>query len=997
MICKCRLPRFWSWVGIGCWATAIMVANAQEIPWGATSHWKLRSDRVQGQKLKPVLGGPSFDPGPGLAFVDDPGPPHLEFDGQRSQALLAENPDSSSFPKGSFTVEAWARPSSGLSKFALLGWVESQPFESTAAGWFLGSTEGRWSFSVATSSSSSLFKAQGSNPARPGLWAHVVGVYNQEEANLSLYVDGERVAREEDVSGTVRYPDSGFFELGAFHDQDEWLRFTGSMSEVIVYSRALEEETIKKRFQSTEPLHPQIAVEPEFFEVVWGPFLEWVGPQTVEVTWEVEEEMKPRISWKAPNEPDVILAAPAEEDLARTSHRFLIHDVQPNLEYTFRLVGPFVGGRPTVSPQYMFDSSFDYRLPRLPAITAADSSESRYGSLIDEMRDRTGMNEGYCLILGLSDGDLALELATQTEMQVIAVEPNAETRRKVRDKLSSAGVYGSRVSVLAGNAGDNLPFGPYMANWILSESTLSSGAVPAWSAKEIFRVLRPCGGVAWLGSMKEFSDGSSIAAIAANSNSNSGNWNAWAQGTEAISVRWIAPSSGGLWVYRDPLVGAGDWTHQYGAADNSSCSQDEIVQGEMNVLWWGDPGPRPMPDRGPRNPAPLSANGRMYVQGDRMLIGMDAYNGTILWNISSPEVRRANLPRDCSNTAASNDWLYFIQGSFCGGIDGQTGERVARFDIPQSENPNDYDWGYLGVLGDLLIGSAVKRGSSYKGDDGEWYEDINSNETSRVTSKFLFAMDRHSGEVKWVYENGVIMNSTITIGDGVIYMIESLDSAAKDLPYGRISVAKLLNQQVTAIDLNSGSTLWEEKHDFSELQYMTYMTYSSGSVVVTGTNKDKVYHTYAFNATKTSATIASETETLNLAGSLLWQDAHKEDKGHHSGHLQHPVVIGDVFYSDQRAFNLKTGELVRKDLPERRGCGTMSGAKNSIFFRHYFHGMWDLKSDKRTQFEGIRSGCWLGIIPTQGLALAPETSAGCSCAHSIQTSVAYVPRSSLAH
>ena len=89
-----------------------MAASAQELPWGATSHWKLRSDRVQGQKLKPVLGGPSFDPGPGLAFVDDPGPPHLEFDGEKSQALLAQNPDSSSFPKGSFTVEAWARPSS---------------------------------------------------------------------------------------------------------------------------------------------------------------------------------------------------------------------------------------------------------------------------------------------------------------------------------------------------------------------------------------------------------------------------------------------------------------------------------------------------------------------------------------------------------------------------------------------------------------------------------------------------------------------------------------------------------------------------------------------------------------------------------------------------------------------------------------------------------------------------------------------------------------------
>ncbi|MCD8533983.1 MAG: hypothetical protein LR011_03990, partial [Verrucomicrobia bacterium] len=114
-------------------------------------------------------------------------------------------------------------------------------------------------------------------------------------------------------------------------------------------------------------------------------------------------------------------------------------------------------------------------------------------------------------------------------------------------------------------------------------------------------------------------------------------------------------------------------------------------------------------------------------------------------------------------------------------------------------------------------------------------------------------------------------------------------------------------------------------------------------------------------------------------------------KGHHSGHLQHPVVIGNTFFSDQRSMNLKTGEILSKDLPERRGCGTMSAAQNSVFFRHHFHGMWDLKTDKRTQFEGIRSGCWLSLIPAGGLLLAPETSAGCSCTHSIQTTVAYIP------
>jgi hypothetical protein len=105
------------------------------------------------------------------------------------------------------------------------------------------------------------------------------------------------------------------------------------------------------------------------------------------------------------------------------------------------------------------------------------------------------------------------------------------------------------------------------------------------------------------------------------------------------------------------------------------------------------------------------------------------------------------------------------------------------------------------------------------------------------------------------------------------------------------------------------------------------------------------------------------------------------------------VVIGDTYYSDQWAFDLRTGKELRDDLPERRGCGTMSASNHTMFFRHYSHGMWDLSTNKRSQFEGIRSGCWLSLISAGGMLLAPETSAGCSCTHSIQTSVGFLPRS----
>ena len=149
---------------------------------------------------------------------------------------------------------------------------------------------------------------------------------------------------------------------------------------------------------------------------------------------------------------------------------------------------------------------------------------------------------------------------------------------------------------------------------------------------------------------------------------------------------------------RGHLAGARDWSHQYGSADNTSTSLDERVRGELEVAWWGDPGPRPMPDRGPRNPAPLSANGRLYIQGDRILCGLDAYNGSVLWSVIAPEVRRANLPRDCSNTAADDTTLYVAHHEYCIEFDGQSGERRRRHAVPWQSGEPGFDWGYLAVV-----------------------------------------------------------------------------------------------------------------------------------------------------------------------------------------------------------------------------------------------------------------------------------------------------------
>ena len=99
----------------------------------------------------------------------------------------------------------------------------------------------------------------------------------------------------------------------------------------------------------------------------------------------------------------------------------------------------------------------------------------------------------------------------------------------------------------------------------------------------------------------------------------------------------------------------------------------------------------------------------------------------------------------------------------------------------------------------------------------------------------------------------------------------------------------------------------------------------------------------------------------------LWEQHHPMARDHHGGAVQHPLIVGDILYSEQRAFDLRTGRQTRDDLPQRRGCGTMAASRNSFFFRNFFHGMWDLKTNQRTQFEGIRGGCWISMIPSGGL------------------------------
>ena len=176
---------------------------------------------------------------------------------------------------------------------------------------------------------------------------------------------------------------------------------------------------------------------------------------------------------------------------------------------------------------------------------------------------------------------MAYELARQTELQIVVVEPDVAKAHAARKALARAGLYGVRVSVHQCDDLDDLPYGPYFANLITSGSLLTEGNLPGLDASQLMHVLRPAGGVVMLGDMTGKLNEKSIK-----------DW--FSKGELQYTV---SEENGELWVYakRPKLDGAGDWTHQYGSADNTTNSGDNLVKGEMGILWWGEPGPRPMP------------------------------------------------------------------------------------------------------------------------------------------------------------------------------------------------------------------------------------------------------------------------------------------------------------------------------------------------------------------------------------------------------------------
>lgn len=625
-----------------------------------------------------------------------------------------------------------------------------------------------------------------------------------------------------------------------------------------------------------------------------------------------------------------------------------------------------------------------------------------YARAAEEILQLSNIRRGFCLVIGSDEGRLALELASRSDLQIYAVESDAEKVRAARAALAKTGLYGERI-VVHQVANDDLPYSNYFANLIVSDTQIRTGRLPANPAAYA-RLLKPVGGTL---ALHLTSNPSGIAPTATQLSE-------WLESVGLGSEATVRTRGQWNWLERGPLPGAGNWSHQYGNPANTAISSDTRVKGSMGVLWYGDPGPGDMVNRHEGAVGPLATNGRLFVQGETTILAYDAYNGLFLWKHENPNALRTGVfqNQNPANLAATNDRLYHFVKDECLELDAATGIVLRTLRLPSAQDDDRHEWGYLATDGKLLFGAATVR------KELEQRQRRRGKVTEDATD-CLFAIDLATGKHLWTFQGNVISHHTIAIGPDRVFFIDSSitsekraeilreDKSQLELLTGKereIAEQRALNADIrraVALEASTGKVLWSNPVDVTDCSDIgagggkLSLMYHNDTLLLGGANANghywKQFVAGDFSRRRLVALSASQ-------GYKRWaKDANYKGR---------PIIIGEKVLAEPWAFELQSGEQITRENPVtgkpvawslmRTGhhCGIITGCDSGmLMFRSGDTAFYDLETDAgASHFAGHRLGCWVNAIPANGLIMIPEASAGCVCQFSIASTIVMEPR-----
>lgn len=482
-----------------------------------------------------------------------------------------------------------------------------------------------------------------------------------------------------------------------------------------------------------------------------------------------------------------------------------------------------------------------------------------------------GTTRGVVALVGLPAGGAAavVDLAQASELVLyvqVSQEPDVAA---VRQAAAAAGLLGLRIFAVQSEP-DSIHLGDNVADCILVGPSAREDVVE----QEMLRALRPRA-TAYIG-----------------------------------QIELVKPVPKGI----------DEWTHPYHQPDNNPQSTDQLARGHFHTQFLADPKFSPMPEQS------VVAGGRIFKalghiahkanQNEMLntLLGINAYNGTILWKRPLPEgfmIHRNTM-------IGTDDALYMGDHESCKIFDASTGK--LRDEIKVTPEISDGPvWKWMGMQGGVLyalVGNLEVKVDVQKSERrglGHWPwgmwkgHDYADPKTAFGFGRTLVAVDPHTKKVLWHYKDQDFIDARglAMRGEHIYFYCPGKFLAALNTKDGKLAWK------------NNSKELLEAIGDEEKAQH--YIT-GYATTCYMKCNDDYLF----FAGPQRSQMVVASTKD----GSLAWTHEH--------GNLQLVLRDDGIYAAGPGTTGLRldynTGETLGT-LPTRRACTRATGCLDSVFYR----------------------------------------------------------------
>jgi len=535
--------------------------------------------------------------------------------------------------------------------------------------------------------------------------------------------------------------------------------------------------------------------------------------------------------------------------------------------------------------------------------------------------ERIGVTRGICIVLGDKRCEVALRLASSSELLVYVQLRHGEDVEKARRIVDEAGFYGTRIFVEKGpltriHSADNL-----------ADAVIVLLKVPKEVEAEVLRVLRPQG-KALLGPNK---------------------------------------------VLVKPFIeGADDWSHPYHNPDNNAQSEDTVVRAPYLTQFLAEPRYAPMPQ------VAVASAGRAFKAFGHVafktreepflnkLVAFNGYNGTILWQRDLTE----GVMIHRNTMIATPTTLYVGDDKSCKLIDTATGQLKDEI-VPPEEKAGGTFWKWMALEDGILyalMGEQEQRDPTMR-----WRRELHGWPWNPISKGFNQPDGIRDGDKAYLAHPWGFGRYVLAIEPKTKKVLwsyredEPVDSRAMCMKNGRIFIFRF-GAYLTCLNAKTGGVLWRKTPENAPELFKSLGAFRNRQDWRTNwrtTNylqcSDKALY---FAGPPIGKLLAVSTED----GRILWENSYNNFQLI----LREDGLYGISGQIDEgnlsKKFDPLTGAVLAEFKTARRACTRPTGSVDAIFYRaNGGSTRLDLASGRPDWISPMRPPCHDGVTIANGL------------------------------